>query len=62
MALARRKSEERRRKPPNVEFDPEPQDVMLSQEQVDVFVALMSKEIRGAGEREHEEGNDGQSV
>ena len=57
--MAKRKSEERRRKPPNAVFDPEPPDQPLSQEQVDVFVALMGEEIRGAGEREREEGGNG---
>jgi len=57
MQMAR--SEENRRRPPNVMFDPEPPDQPLSQEQVDVFVALMGEEIRGAGEREREEGGNG---
>jgi hypothetical protein len=57
--LAGRKSEERKRRSPNVQFDPESLDQPLSQEQVDVFVALMGEEIRGAGEREREEGGNG---
>jgi hypothetical protein len=57
--LAGRESEEQERKPPNVVFDPEPPDTLLTQEQVDAFIALMMDDIRGESLRQcEEEGND----
>ena len=38
------RSEEQRRQIPKVRFDPEPPDLPLTQEQVDLFLALLGNE------------------
>jgi hypothetical protein len=59
-----RKSEEQRRQGPKVRFDPEPPDLPLTTEQVELFLALFGNEIveaAGGSAYESEEGcRDGQ--